>query len=264
MGTLPLRACSRDQISDMVLEDERTGRGIPHISGGFNSKLVARLNRAPGDIMGFLEACAMGNQARVEELLEKGVDVNTTGVPSDSALPSDVLSSTSGLMIATMAQQVEVVERLLEEKDLDVDRRGKNGETALTIGALQGSDECVSLLLRAGADVTSVNDSGKSALGLAADHARMEDFLEIAGSLVIAGCRGTDKDWEILGKYPQKKLLVLLEELRSYKERNTLKYLARRAVMNALRFSCAQSNPGARISQLELPRNLKDYLHHPV
>ena len=40
---------------------------------------------------------------------------------------------------------------------------------------------------------------GKSALGLAADHARMEDFLEIAGSLVIAGCRGTDKDWDILG-----------------------------------------------------------------
>ena len=57
----------------MVLEDDRTGRRIPHISGGFNSKLVARLNRAPGDIMGFLEACAMGNQARVEELLGKGV-----------------------------------------------------------------------------------------------------------------------------------------------------------------------------------------------
>jgi len=105
----------------MVLEDDRTGRGIPHISGGFNSKLVARLNRAPGDIMGFLEACAMGNQARVEELLEKGVDVNTMGVPSD--VPSDVLSNTSGLMIATMAQQVEVVERLLEEEDLDVDRQ---------------------------------------------------------------------------------------------------------------------------------------------
>ena len=56
----------------MVLEDDRTGAGIPHISGTFNAKLVARLNRAPGDIMGFLEACAMGNQARVEELLEKG------------------------------------------------------------------------------------------------------------------------------------------------------------------------------------------------
>ena len=57
----------------MVLEEDRAGAGIPHISGTFNAKLVARLNRAPGDIMGFLEACAMGNQARVEELLEKGV-----------------------------------------------------------------------------------------------------------------------------------------------------------------------------------------------
>jgi len=92
----------------------------------------------------------------------------------------------------------------------------------------------------------------------------MEDFLEIAGSLVIAGCRGTDKDWEILGKYPQKKLLVLLEELRTYKERNTLKYLARRAVINALRLASVKSNPGMRISKLELPRNLQDYLHHPV
>ena len=34
---------------------------------------------------------------------------------------------------------------------------------------------------------------------MAADHTRMEDFLEIAGTLVIAGCRGTDKDWAILG-----------------------------------------------------------------
>ena len=34
---------------------------------------MARLNSAPGDIMGFLQACAMGNLARVEELLEKGV-----------------------------------------------------------------------------------------------------------------------------------------------------------------------------------------------
>ena len=48
--------------------------------------------------------------------------------------------------------------------------------------------------------VTLVFLEGKSALGLAADHARMEDFLEIAGSLVIAGCRGTDKDWAILGR----------------------------------------------------------------
>jgi len=245
----------------MVLEEgDRTGRGIPHISSTFNNKLVARLNSAPGDIMSFLQACAMGNLARVEELLEKGVDVNTLGDPTSP----DVLSNTSGLMIATMSRQVGVVERLLAEENIDVDRRGKNGETALTIAALQGSNECMSLLLRAGAEIATVNNSGKSALGLAADHTRMEDFLEIAGTLVIAGCRGTDKDWAILGQYPQKKLLVLLEELRTYKDRFSLKYLARGAVMKYLRLACIGSNPGARIDKLELPRNLLQYLRHPV
>ena len=39
----------------------------------FNSRLAARLTRAPSDLMHFLEACAMGNTHRVEALLEKGV-----------------------------------------------------------------------------------------------------------------------------------------------------------------------------------------------
>ena len=42
-------------------------------STNFNNRLVARLNRAPSDLMHFLEACAMGNIDRVEYLLEKGV-----------------------------------------------------------------------------------------------------------------------------------------------------------------------------------------------
>merc|ERR1711962_1779882 len=106
-------------------------------------RVPVQLNSAPGDIMGFLQACAMGNLARVGELLEKGVDVNTLGDPTSP----DVLSNTSGLMIATMSRQVGVVERLLAEENIDVDRsniflrkcndafssrRGKNGETALT------------------------------------------------------------------------------------------------------------------------------------
>ena len=50
------------------------GRGIQMEGGGsFNNKLVSKLSCAPGDIMVFLEACAMGNVDRVEQLLEKGV-----------------------------------------------------------------------------------------------------------------------------------------------------------------------------------------------
>ena len=39
----------------------------------FNNRLVARISRAPSDLMHFLEACAMGNMERVEVLLMAGV-----------------------------------------------------------------------------------------------------------------------------------------------------------------------------------------------
>ena len=82
------------------------GRGI-HIDGhaSFNNRLVTRLNSAPSDLMHFLEACAMGNIDRVNCLIEKGVDVNTTGTPNSP----DVLSGTSGLMMAAMSNQVVIV-----------------------------------------------------------------------------------------------------------------------------------------------------------
>ena len=161
----------------MVGGEDRAGQGIhtPDVSGGFNTRLVTRLCKAPADIMGFLEACAMGNLSRVEALLEKGVDVNTTGVEGGP----ETLSNTSGLMMAAMAGQARVLEKLLTIQTVDVNRRGKNGDTALTIAALQGCEECVALLLRSGADPSAVNHSGKSSLGLLADHVRMEEFLEV-------------------------------------------------------------------------------------
>ena len=49
----------------------------------------------------------MGNIQRVEALLERGVEVNTTGLPS-SKDTSTVLSGTTGLMMAAMSGQIEV------------------------------------------------------------------------------------------------------------------------------------------------------------
>ena len=59
--------------------------------------------------------------------------MNTTGTPSSP----DVLSTTSGLMMAAMSNQVEVVERLLREESLDVNMVGMQGNTALTFAAGQ-------------------------------------------------------------------------------------------------------------------------------
>ena len=39
----------------------------------FNNRLVARISRAPSDLMHFLEACAMGSMERLEVLLMAGV-----------------------------------------------------------------------------------------------------------------------------------------------------------------------------------------------
>merc|ERR1719500_2151253 len=99
---------------------------------------------------------------RVEELLEKGVDVNTRGTPSSAA----VLSTTSGLMMAAMSNQVEIVERLLKVEAIDVNMRGMQENTALTFAAGQGYKDIVLMLLRSGADPSVTNSSGKSCLGL--------------------------------------------------------------------------------------------------
>ena len=176
-----------------------TGPGI-HMDGhaSFNSRLISRLSAAPSDMMVFLEACAMGNISRVDSLLAKGVDVNTTGTPT-----ADLLSGTSGLMMAAMSNQIEVVERLVRREELDINRKGLGQNSALTFAASQGYTAILLLLLRSGADPHSSNSSGKTSLGLAADHVGMEDFMEIASNLVLAGCVGSDQDWEVLTRHPR-------------------------------------------------------------
>jgi len=210
--------------------------------------------------MVFLEACAMGNLDRVDKLLEKGVDVNTTGTPSSP----DVLSTTSGLMMAAMSNQVEVVERLLKEESLDVNMVGMQGNTALTFAAGQGYKDIVLALLMSGGDPTVINSSGKSCLGLAASHNKFETFIEICNPLVLAGCTGTDKDWEVLTSHPRKKLVVMMEVLRTVNHRFSLRFLARKQVMDTLIRANAGRNPGVCIDKLEIPRNMQQYLKHPV
>ena len=112
----------------------------------FNNRLISRLSTAPSDLMHFLEACAMGNMSRVESLISKGVDVNTTGTPHSP----DTLSGTSGLMMAAMSNQLEVVERLVMLPQLDINRRGLGQNSALTFAAGQGYTDIVITLLKSG------------------------------------------------------------------------------------------------------------------
>ena len=86
---------------------------------------------------------------------------------------------------------------------LDINRKGLGENTALTFAAGQGYTDIVLILLRSGADPASTNSSGKTSLGLAADHVDMDNFMEISANLVAAGCVGTDQDWDVLTRNPR-------------------------------------------------------------
>ena len=98
------------------------------------------------------------------------------------------------------------------------------------------------LLLKSGADPNATNSSGNSSLGLAASHiSRMQTFidvrnikkcaepknleysLQISNQLVIAGCTGSEADWEVLAKHPRRKLVVMMELSRTAEERISLR-----------------------------------------
>ena len=106
-------------------------------------------------------------------------------------------------MMAAMSNQLEVVERLVRVAECDINMRGIGHNTALTFAAGQGNSLPVISLLKAGADPTAANSSGKTSLGLAADHASFHHFIEICTNLVAAGATGSDQDWEVLDKHPR-------------------------------------------------------------
>ena len=66
-------------------------------------------------------------------LLGQMQDVNTTGTLSTQ----DLIPTSSGLMMAAMSNQAEVVARLVKIESLDINLRGMQENTALTFAAGQ-------------------------------------------------------------------------------------------------------------------------------
>ncbi|XP_023344967.1 protein phosphatase 1 regulatory subunit 12A isoform X2 [Eurytemora carolleeae] len=201
----------------------------------FNQRLEHRLMHAPSDLMNFLEACTMGNTERVVHLIEKGVDVNKKGE-----------NGATGLMLAAMSNQIEVMTVLLSLQYTDINKTGLQQNTALMYSAMQGSFSGVKLLLAAGSNTATTNTSGKSCLGLAADHTDLITYLEV------------------LNKHPEKKLITIMEIFRTKPLRSSLRYLSRQAVLKHLLADVRGGNPSFLFSKLQLPRSLVQYLRHPA
>lgn len=100
----------------------------------------------------------------VEEMLEKGADVNSKDFHRDTAL------------IKTAWRGDNEIARLLIEKGADINARNDEGKTALTIAARMGKTEMVKLLIEKGVDVNAVTKDGETALTIAASFGHTETF----------------------------------------------------------------------------------------
>ena len=90
-----------------------------------------------------IEAAKKGDLKQVQELLEKGADVNAKGMFGQTAL-----------MEAANKGHLEVV-RLVLKKGADVNTRENSGETALMEAVLGGNPEIVKLIIDEGADANA-------------------------------------------------------------------------------------------------------------
>jgi uncharacterized protein len=138
-----------------------------------------------------LEAAYRGDVTEAARLIESGADVNRTHRPwgltpllvavGISEGMTDLLvragadvnarerEGVTVLMKAVHGGKPEVVKRLLEEPQLQVDAPGPRGNTALTYATLYGHAEMVEALVQHGADVNVVRANGTTPKAIA-DH----------------------------------------------------------------------------------------------
>ncbi len=81
---------------------------------------------------------------------------------------------TQDLMRASMAGDLQKVERLLQHEGVDINARFRDGFTALMMASLTNRPAIVKLLLRKGADVNARTSHGATALMLASGKGSIE------------------------------------------------------------------------------------------
>jgi ankyrin repeat protein len=103
----------------------------------------------------FFKAVKLDNIKQVQSLLQRGFDPNTV----------EEERGETGLIIALREDANKVFELLLQTKDVNLDARARNGDSALMIAAYKGMYDAVKALLDKGAEP---NQTGWAALHYAA------------------------------------------------------------------------------------------------
>ena len=103
----------------------------------------------------FFKAAKLDNRSAVQSLLKQGINPNLT----------ESERGESALILAARENAMQVFALLLEARDINLDLRAKNGDTALMIAAYKKNRVAVEMLLAKGA---KVNQDGWTALHYAA------------------------------------------------------------------------------------------------
>ena len=122
-----------------------------------------------------IEAARKGDLEVTDFLLKAGSDVN---IKDNGNL--------SALFHALDTHHDQIVARIVDSPQLDVNARGKNGVTPLISFVWRGDDETVNELLRRGADVSLADDDGDTPLHGAArigDLTLLRSFLDHGANL---------------------------------------------------------------------------------
>ena len=123
-----------------------------------------------------VDAAEKGNLEAIKSCFENGADVNG----------HEIFTRTTALIEAAKNGHADCVKVLLLAKDVDVDAKNKNGNTALIISAGKGNANVVKQLLAKRADVNEKTNGGVTALWIATHegHNDIVKILKAAGSRV--------------------------------------------------------------------------------
>jgi ankyrin repeat protein len=154
------------------------------------TKHTRAFNARAADAAEFLEAATRGNEARVLELLAKGVDIDTRDEEGNSALDKAIWSSKKSmtllllekgadpnaedhngrtpLMTAVLIHHLDLAEALIA-KGAKIDHISKDGHTPLMEAAWAGDMPCVQMLLGKGAYTLTQTPFNQDAFMIAHD-----------------------------------------------------------------------------------------------
>lgn len=123
--------------------------------------LEARIGKLNADLR--LAACD-GDIKKVENALQRGANINSTGLQGSSALIDSEGCGLHGLLTKSRVQLIE----LLIAKGAEVNQQDDQGHTALMYAARNGDTQAINSLLRNGARINLADKDGETALMKAA------------------------------------------------------------------------------------------------